>query len=114
MVCAECDSSVVKGGSMKDESQKEIYENGRAIGLSENAVCVLMSRYLKKGPDGKCFETPEELFRRVAKTIASAEKAHGKTAAEIMTIEQEFYDMMVGGKFKQGRKVIPCRMTQRS
>ena len=32
--------------------------NGRALGLSENCIRVLRSRYLKKGPDGKCVETP--------------------------------------------------------
>jgi ribonucleotide reductase alpha subunit len=39
--------------------------------LSENAVKVLEKRYLKKDASGGTIETPEELFRRVAKDIAT-------------------------------------------
>ena len=38
--------------------------------LSENALRVLERRYLKKDEMGKVVETPEEMFRRVAKAIA--------------------------------------------
>ena len=41
--------------------------------LSDNAVKVLEKRYLKKDDNGKPIETPEDLFRRVAKNIATAE-----------------------------------------
>src|SRR3982750_2888067 len=53
------------------------WANGKGLGLTDNCVRVLMSRYLKKGPDGKCTETPEDLFRRVAFTIAAAEARYG-------------------------------------
>ena len=42
------------------------------IELSQNALRVLERRYLKKDGEGKVVETPQELFRRVAKHIASA------------------------------------------
>ena len=51
----------------------------------------------KKGPDGKCTETPEELFTRVAHTVAGAEARYGKKPAEIAKIEKEYIDMMVKG-----------------
>ena len=71
--------------------------NGRALGLTENCIKVLMSRYLKKGPDGKCTETPEDLFRRVARVTASAEAKYNKKPAEVAAIEKDFYDLMVKG-----------------
>ena len=41
--------------------------------LSPNAVTVLERRYLKRDEKGKPTETPVDMFRRVADTIASAE-----------------------------------------
>jgi hypothetical protein len=35
--------------------------------LTQNAMTVLKKRYLQKDPQGNIVETPEELFRRVAK-----------------------------------------------
>jgi len=45
--------------------------------LTENALRVLEARYLIKDEKGNVVETPEELFLRVAKTIASAESLYG-------------------------------------
>lgn len=44
------------------------------VTLSDNALTVLRSRYLKRDNEGKLCETPEELFHRVAKAIAGVEK----------------------------------------
>ena len=74
-----------------------VFANGKALGLTENCIKVLMSRYLKKGPDGKCTERPEDLFRRVASVTASAETRYSKSTAEISALEKEFYEMMVKG-----------------
>src|SRR5438105_3413732 len=71
-----------------------VWANGKALGLSENCIRVLQSRYLKKGPDGKCTETPEELFTRVAHTVASAEARYGKTPSQIAQIEREYIELM--------------------
>jgi ribonucleoside-diphosphate reductase alpha chain len=66
--------------------------------LSPNAVTVLERRYLKKDTDGKPLENPAQMFRRVARTIASAERAYGgEAAAEAM--EYKFYEMMTELKF---------------
>lgn len=53
---------------MAKKSPAEISENGRVV---------LERRYLMKGPGGTPVETPDELFRRVAKSVASVE-ASGK------------------------------------
>ncbi|MCY3022987.1 MAG: adenosylcobalamin-dependent ribonucleoside-diphosphate reductase [Planctomycetota bacterium] len=76
-----------------------IWENGKALGLTENSIRVLMSRYLKKGPDTKCTETPHELFMRVAHTGAAAEAKYGATQAEIERTEKAYYEMMIRGVF---------------
>jgi ribonucleoside-diphosphate reductase alpha chain len=62
--------------------------------LSANARTVLKARYLRRGPGGKIVETPEEMFRRVAQSIAAAETAFGgpKTAAEW---EERFLEALV-------------------
>lgn len=67
------------------------------IKLSVNAIKVLQSRFLKK-IDGKT-ETPGELFRRVAKSVASIDKNYEKTKEQINETEEEFYNMMINLEF---------------
>ena len=66
--------------------------------LSPNAVTVLERRYLKRDKEGKILETPDDMFQRVAKTIADAEKcfAKGEKPAELA---KEFYRMMTTLEF---------------
>ena len=68
------------------------------MNFTQNAKTVLERRYLAK-EDGKVVETIEELFTRVASTIAKADEAYGKTEAEIKNTEKEFYDMMTSCEF---------------
>jgi ribonucleoside-diphosphate reductase alpha chain len=64
--------------------------------LSENAVKVLKARYLLKDEKGDVIETPEEMFKRVAKTIASAEILYESSIDEW---EKKFYELMSELKF---------------
>jgi ribonucleoside-diphosphate reductase alpha chain len=64
------------------------------IKLSQNSIKVLERRYLKKNSKGEVIETPAQLFRRVAKTIAMADLAYGKEFAEVEKLESDFYEMM--------------------
>jgi ribonucleoside-diphosphate reductase alpha chain len=66
--------------------------------LSGNAKTVLERRYLKKDPQGKIIESPEKMFRRVARHIAKAEKEYGN-ADRIDEIEEAFYDLMTEFRF---------------
>lgn len=45
--------------------------------LSQNAHTVLARRYLRKGPDSKPVETPQEMFHRVASAIAQPDGDYG-------------------------------------
>lgn len=53
----------------------------RPINLTPNARVVLEKRYLRRGVDGKPVETPEEMFDRIARTIAEPETQYGGDAA---------------------------------
>lgn len=64
------------------------------LALTQNALKVLEKRYLKRNEEGRVVETPEELFTRVARHVASADGAYGKSEAEIKRLEHEFYDLM--------------------
>ncbi|MBL0712742.1 MAG: adenosylcobalamin-dependent ribonucleoside-diphosphate reductase, partial [Desulfosarcina sp.] len=66
--------------------------------LSGNARTVLERRYLKKNPRGKIIESPEKMFRRVARHIAKAEKLYGNED-RIEEIEEAFYDLMTEFRF---------------
>jgi ribonucleoside-diphosphate reductase alpha chain len=59
--------------------------------LSQNAHTVLAKRYLRKGPDGKPVETPEEMFHRVAGAIAQPDGDHGDDPD---LAEQAFYRLL--------------------
>ena len=45
--------------------------------FTENALTVLKARYLLRDGQGNIMETPEEMFKRVAHTIASSEALYG-------------------------------------
>ena len=66
---------------MADLTRTQTDQQTSSIQLAENARTVLVKRYLRKGPDGKPVETPEEMFRRVARAIAEPEQAHGGDVA---------------------------------
>ena len=66
--------------------------------ISPNARAVLERRYLVKDEKGKVIESPEDMFRRVAHHIASAELIYNPKA-DIKEIEEEFYQAMIKMEF---------------
>ena len=63
--------------------------------LTKEAITVLHKRYLKKDDQGEVIETPEEMLKRVAKTVASAERLYGKAEAEALVWEERFFQINV-------------------
>lgn len=63
------------------------------IPLSDNAIKVLEKRYLKKDPAGNIIETPVELFKRVARSVASADEILDSSSNPKKT-EEAFYMLM--------------------
>lgn len=80
-------------------SRKEARELKRFFGIKDdlkfdvNAIRVLQERYLLKDKEGRIIETPTQLFRRVAKAIASVEKKGQRE------YEERFFEMMSGLEF---------------
>jgi ribonucleoside-diphosphate reductase alpha chain len=66
--------------------------------LTENALVVLEKRYLKKDSQGKVIETPEGMFHRVSRYIASAELIFDKKA-KVAEWEDKFYALMTSLEF---------------
>ena len=80
---------------MSTTSSKTLDEPGSLEpDLSSNAITVLKDRYLARDYDGQVAETPTELLRRVARTIAAPEETWGTPADERARIEEEFYRLM--------------------
>ena len=71
----------------------------RVLSLSANAVTVLEKRYLKRNEEGKVIETPEELFRRVARNVALSDAMYGKPDEDVKRVEEEFYDLITSLEF---------------
>jgi len=59
--------------------------------LDVNALKVLQERYLLKDEDGNIVETPTQMFRRVAKTIAEQDARYGMNPKKT---EEEFFTAM--------------------
>jgi len=68
------------------------------IKLSDNALRVLERRYLTKDGEGRVIETPQELFHRVARHIASAELIYDPKA-DISLYEETFCQLMENLEF---------------
>ena len=68
------------------------------LSLSPNARLVLEKRSLKKDASGNPVESPEEMFRRIAKNAASADLIYNKNA-DIISLEERFYGLMTSLQF---------------
>ena len=77
---------------------KESKVRGSGINLSKNAVTVLEKRYLRRDKQGKALEKPEDMFRRVASTIAAVD-AKFDPKADTGALVEKFYHMMTGFEF---------------
>lgn len=66
--------------------------------LTKNAITVLERRYLKRDKEGKVLETPGQMFRRVAESIAAADLKFNEKA-DTAPIAEEFYRMMTQLEF---------------
>lgn len=66
--------------------------------LSDNALLVLRKRILARNQAGEVVETPDEMFRRVARSIASADLEYGN-AADVAASEERFFEIMTRLEF---------------
>ncbi len=66
--------------------------------LTENALRVLQKRILARERHGSVAETPDDMFRRVARSVSEADLQHG-TPADAAAAEEAFFEIMAGLEF---------------
>ena len=66
--------------------------------LTPNAITVLERRYLKRDETGRALETPGDMFRRVAETIAAADRKFDATG-DTTALAEQFYAMIANLEF---------------
>ncbi|MCM8788578.1 MAG: adenosylcobalamin-dependent ribonucleoside-diphosphate reductase [Candidatus Omnitrophica bacterium] len=83
------------------EKRKQLRESKKIIGvedrlkLSLSAISILRKRYLLRDETGKITETPQQMFERVAKYVADAEKS----LSERNRYHEKFYAMLSSLEF---------------
>jgi len=70
------------------------------VTLSNNARTVLEKRYLVKDASGKPVEKPEDMFWRVATTVAEADRRYGASDGAVQALAEEFYFLMTQRRFE--------------
>jgi len=86
---------VINAEEFSPQSKSQVISG---IKLSDNALRVLQKRYLVKDKEGNVIESPQELFRRVAKHIAGAELLYDPNA-DVSFHEEHFYQLMENLEF---------------
>ncbi len=71
-----------------------LYGRDFKTNLTPNALRTVAKRYSVLDSDGKPTETPNEIFERVARTLAEIEYKYGKTSYEVEKYRKEFYNLM--------------------
>ncbi|HEX9293705.1 MAG TPA: vitamin B12-dependent ribonucleotide reductase [Gemmatimonadales bacterium] len=66
----------------------------KSLDLSANALTVLERRYLVKDDEGKPVERPEDLFWRVARTIAAPDRTYGASNRAVESLAETFFELM--------------------
>jgi len=68
--------------------------------LNQNARTVIEKRYLIKDATGKPTEKPEDMFWRVARTVAEADRRYGASDDMVTAAATEFYELMTERRFE--------------
>jgi ribonucleoside-diphosphate reductase alpha chain len=89
------------------DEQKQIL-NGRTTKLpfSTNALKVVAKRYLKNDAEGNPIETPEEMYERVAQTLAAVESRYGKSGEEVQELREQFYEVLSRFEFTPAGRTL--------
>lgn len=72
----------------------------KAADLNQNARTVIEKRYLIKDAKGKPVEQPEDMFWRVASTVAEADRRYGASDSAVTDMAADFYSLMIERKFE--------------
>src|SRR5687768_758191 len=70
-----------------------------AAQLNDNARTVIKKRYLIKDASAKPVEQPEDMFWRVARTVAEADRRYGASDSSVTAMSEDFYHLMTERRF---------------
>lgn len=76
----------------------EVESQVPGLEITANALEVLRRRYLAKNREGEIVETPDEMFRRVARNLAEGDRVE-EPGHDIEPIAEEFYQMLASLEF---------------
>ena len=71
-----------------------------AAQLNQNARTVIEKRYLIKDATGQPTEQPEDMFWRVARTVAEADRRYGAGDMAVTELTRKFYSLMTERRFE--------------
>ena len=71
-----------------------------AAQLNDNARTVIKKRYLIKDASAKPVEQPEDMFWRVARTVAEGDRRYGASDSSVTGIAEDFYGLMTERRFE--------------
>ncbi|MFH2020010.1 MAG: adenosylcobalamin-dependent ribonucleoside-diphosphate reductase [archaeon] len=74
--------------------------------LSVNGLLIAKSRYLLINQDGRTIETPKEMFKRVAKSVAGVEKKYKKEDEETKKLQEEFFEILNSLEFVPSGRIL--------
>ncbi|MBI3956503.1 MAG: adenosylcobalamin-dependent ribonucleoside-diphosphate reductase [Candidatus Kerfeldbacteria bacterium] len=104
-------SSTLKGltdalyRAVLSEGTETLYATPERFAASDNALEVFRRRYAALKGDGTK-ETPEEMCRRVAKTLAEVEFQYGKSDQQVREFEQDFYNVLMRKEFTPAGRTL--------
>jgi len=97
---------IAKAYIIARERQRQERRAGRGLGVKDdlglayNQLVVVVNKYLTKDNQGLALETPQQMFERVARALASAEKSTPKAW------EKKFFKVMTELKFLPGGRTL--------
>ena len=97
---------IAKAYIIARERQRQERRAGRSLGVKDdlglayNQLVVVVNKYLKKDKQGLALETPHQMFERVARVLASAEKSKPKAW------EKKFFKVMTELRFLPGGRTL--------
>lgn len=79
--------------------------------ISKNSLEIMKKRHLQKDKNGKVIETPQEMFWRVASSMAGEDAKYVKGAEArkervVKRTSMEFYELMAENRFLPGSRVL--------
>jgi len=108
----ELDSTLITESKKKEKGEKKkkvkptdfvVSFPDEEVICTKNCMKVLETSYLKKDDEGRIIETPKDLFRRVAKTIAAVDFQYGASGEESA---KDFYRIITGFEFMPNTPTI--------